>query len=156
MEDVSAMISKSGKSTGDFVLQVTLTLHSFAAIPNALMCREKQMAAVVEGCRPYCSSSGASAHGKPSETTTTSQARTTAAVAAQSKRTLKRPLTEAGRRCRGGKDNKLALTSALRRHSSSNRKRCNKNRKRRGPSRNSSKKNDNNNSPRNLSDQKRQ
>lgn len=56
VEEVSAVISKAGIATRDFVLQVTLTRRSIADIPNLLMCREKRMlvVVVVEDRRSYC------------------------------------------------------------------------------------------------------
>lgn len=50
VKDVNAVISKSGIETGEFVTQVTLTRQSFSEIPNVLMCREKRMLVMVEGC----------------------------------------------------------------------------------------------------------
>lgn len=43
VEDVSAIISKTGIATGDIVLQVTMNRKSFSEIPNILMCQEKVM-----------------------------------------------------------------------------------------------------------------
>lgn len=48
VEEVNAIINKSGIATGDMVLQVTLTRKSFGEIPKILMCREKRMLDVME------------------------------------------------------------------------------------------------------------
>lgn len=62
VDEVGAVISKSGIATGDIVLQVSLTRHSSVEIPNLLMCREKRMLVVVEGRHPFCWTCGASGH----------------------------------------------------------------------------------------------
>lgn len=41
VEDVSAIISKAGITSGEFVLQETMTRKSLSEIPNILMCRKK-------------------------------------------------------------------------------------------------------------------
>lgn len=62
VNEVSAVLSKSGIGTGDIFLQITLNRQNFGEIPNILMCHEKRMLAVVEGRRPYSWSYGASGH----------------------------------------------------------------------------------------------
>lgn len=49
VEDISAVISKAGIATKDFVLQMTVTCRSFVEIPNILMYWEKRMFVVMEG-----------------------------------------------------------------------------------------------------------
>lgn len=54
MEEVSVTMSKTGISTGNFVVQVTLTRKGFSNIPNTLMCQERIIPMVVERWCPYC------------------------------------------------------------------------------------------------------
>lgn len=42
VDEVSAVINKSGIATGDIVFQVTMTRQRFGEIPNVLMCRGKK------------------------------------------------------------------------------------------------------------------
>lgn len=62
VKEVSAIISKAGIATRDFVLQVTLTLKSFGEMPNVLVCWERTMPVVVKGRRPYRRLCGAVLH----------------------------------------------------------------------------------------------
>lgn len=54
VDEVGAVRSKTGIATGDMVLQVVLTQHSFHDISNALTCRDKRMLIVVDGEKPCC------------------------------------------------------------------------------------------------------
>lgn len=62
VDEVNAIRSKTGISTGDIVLQVVLTRQSFLDITTVLTCRNKRMLVVVEGRRPCCWSCGAVGH----------------------------------------------------------------------------------------------
>lgn len=62
VDDFSATVNKLGITSEDFVIQVTLTWKSFSEIPNILVCQEKMMPVVVEGCYPSCWLCGASGH----------------------------------------------------------------------------------------------
>lgn len=53
VEDVSAVINKFGVTTGDVVLQVTMTRQSFDEIPS-VRCRKKRMILVAKYRRPFC------------------------------------------------------------------------------------------------------
>ncbi|CAE1280356.1 unnamed protein product [Acanthosepion pharaonis] len=61
VEDILATISKAGIATGDFFIQVILTLKSFRKIPQHVDVPDKMIPVVVESRRPYCSC-GASEH----------------------------------------------------------------------------------------------
>lgn len=52
VEEVTFITSKSGITTGNIVLEVTLTHQAFGNIANILMCRKKWMLVVVEATDP--------------------------------------------------------------------------------------------------------
>lgn len=54
VEEVKALVDKSGILTGDVEVQVTLDRNSFKQIPNTFACRERKMWIVVEGRKPSC------------------------------------------------------------------------------------------------------
>lgn len=53
VQEVSAVVSKSGIASGDFVFQVTLTHQSFGKTPNILLCKGRRMLVVAEVRKPY-------------------------------------------------------------------------------------------------------
>lgn len=65
VQEVSAVVSKSGIASGDFVFQVTLTHQSFGKTPNILLCKGRRMLVVAEVRKPYFwHGGGLATHGK--------------------------------------------------------------------------------------------
>lgn len=62
VERVGGVISKAGISTGDALIEITLTRKNFNDIPNVIMCRDRRILVVVEGYKPYCWACGISGH----------------------------------------------------------------------------------------------
>lgn len=60
--DVSAVTSKTGIATGEYVLQVTMIHKDFMNIPDILSCRGWNILVVVEGYCLHCCSCGAAGH----------------------------------------------------------------------------------------------
>lgn len=61
-KDVSAVSSKTGIATKNFLLEINMTMENFMAISDILLCRGRNILVIAEGRSPYCWSCGAARH----------------------------------------------------------------------------------------------